>query len=121
MTGSRIRPDLGKPIVIGGPSSEPPVLVTPPHIVGSGAIGTEHHCEAGGWDNDPDFQYQWKKMQAGQPVVLPGATTRVYVPTNQDANKEIFCSVLATNAYGSAIADSNMIAVLPPVGEVKPT
>jgi hypothetical protein len=117
---SHIKLDLGKPVyhlTAPSPQDAPPVVVTAPIITGSGKIGTEHFCEAGTWANDPTYEYQWKKMQAGNPAVLPGATTRVYVPTNQDANKEIFCTVLATNAFGVASSDSNMITVLPPVVE----
>jgi hypothetical protein len=97
------------------PPAGPPTVVDAPYVSGSGVIGEPLSCTKGNWTNEPtDYRYQWKKMQEGNPAVLPDATNPTYAPTAQDANKDVFCTVLATNAAGQAASDSNMITIQPP-------
>jgi hypothetical protein len=93
------------------PSFEPPANIVPPHVEGSGLVGEVLTSSTGDWTNADNYKFQWKKMESGQPIVLPGATTHTYTPTMQDNNKGVFCMVLATNAFGQAIADSNIVSV----------
>jgi hypothetical protein len=97
--------------------TEPPAVVDAPYCSGSGVIGEPLTVTMGNWQNEPtEYAYLWKKMQEGNPVALPGATEPIYAPTNQDANQDVFCTVMATNSAGSAAADSNMVTVKPPTG-----
>ena len=93
------------------PVSEPPENVAPPHVEGSGLVGEALTSTTGDWANEPTYRYQWKKMEGGNPAVLPDATTDTYTPTMQDNNKDVYCMVLATNAIGQATADSNVVTV----------
>ena len=78
-------------------------------------MGNWENMESSGWGEDGGYRYQWKMMQAGNPAVIPEATANTYTPNNQNANKDLFCTVMATNSLGYALADSNSVTVQPPV------
>lgn len=101
-------------VLFDADATSPPVVVDTPYATGSGVVGEPLSCTMGNWRNEPtEYGYQWKTMQAGDPAPLPGATSPTYAPAEEDAGKDVFCAVLATNAAGSASADSNTITVLP--------
>lgn len=100
----------GIAVYAGSIATEPPINVDAPYVSGSGIVGEPLTCTMGNWENKPNsYAYLWKKWQAGSVVALPGAYEATYVPTNQDDNKDVFCTVLATNEVGEAIADSNTV------------
>ena len=90
----------------GGPP--PPVNTVAPVITGSN-VGAASTCTTGTWNGSPtSYTYQWK-VNGGN---IGGATNSSYTPVAGDAGKTLSCAVTATNAGGSATAQSNGIVVV---------
>jgi hypothetical protein len=94
------------------PVVNPPVVVDAPYCGGSGTVGESLTCTMGNWENMQDephsYAYQWK----ADGTEISGATVSSYAPTVDDVDKDVHCTVTATNAAGSASSDSNAVAVV---------
>lgn len=89
-----------------GPPAAPANL-SPPAISGAATVGATASCSPGTWSASPapSISYQWKR--GGSPI--PGATSSAYVLQADDAGAEVTCAVTASNASGSASAESNAV------------
>jgi predicted secreted protein len=83
-----------------------PVNSVKPAISGVGQVGQTLTAFAGQWSGAPTFTYQWKN----EGVAIGGATNRTYVLAAGDVGDTISIAVTATNAAGSATADSAGLA-----------
>lgn len=83
-----------------------PVNSVAPVASGTVTIGGSLSCTTGTWSGSPTYAYQWRR--AG--VNIGGATASSYTPVATDIGRAIDCVVTATNAGGSASADSNDLA-----------
>ena len=114
-TGGGNLPAVGA--TIGGPSL-PALLKRPagtgiPTIEGDAAPGASLSCSQGTWAPDllaanlyrvpQSFSFQWRRDGAD----IAGATSSTYTVTATDAGHELTCVVTATNAAGSASAESS--------------
>lgn len=102
--------DFGAPGTQGGGGL---VLVAPVNTVapvasGTVTIGGSLSTTNGTWTGTPapTFTYQWRR----DGVSIGGATASSYTPVAADIGPAIDCLVTATNAAGSASADSNNLA-----------
>lgn len=97
---------------------QPPQPITPanviaPIVTGSGSVGATLSCGTGSWQNAPTgFTYQWKKIQGGSTIIFTGQTSSTYVPPSTERGHDVFCTVTASNAAGSASADSNHVTIV---------
>lgn len=86
-----------------GTVPQPPGLSVAPVISGTTQSGQTLTVSNGTWFNNPTaFTYKW--FRAGS--VISGATNQTYVLSNQDKGDMIVAQVTATNANGTAIAQS---------------
>jgi len=86
-----------------------PVNTAPPKISGTAQVGKTLTASDGTWSNNPtSFTYQWLRCNGGGNSCAPitGATLKTYVLTAADENQTIRVRVTATNADGSASAQS---------------
>lgn len=87
----------------GGPTASPPVNTVLPAITGTARAGETLSCSTGTWTNAPTgYAYQWKAGGAD----IDGATASTYELTSGEIGAVITCTVMATNAGGSAGATS---------------
>lgn len=88
------------------PANTAPPAISPP----APAVGTQLTCSPGAWSNAPtSFAYSWRR---GSTVVGTGPS---YTPPLGDANRDLACRVVATNAGGDGLpADSAPVRVSPP-------
>ncbi|HEX5202577.1 MAG TPA: hypothetical protein VFW27_21810, partial [Actinoplanes sp.] len=86
-----------------------PSAVTAPSLAGSGKIGAEVVADPGTWTGfpAPTFAFQWRR--GGQDI--GGATAAAYVPVEADDRANLTCRVTASNAAGSADAETAALAV----------
>lgn len=78
----------------------PPVVVTAPHVDGSGgtAAGDTLECTMGNWENEPtSYAYQWLRNGATR----PSSTTNAVIIAAADAGTILSCRVTASNAAGA--------------------
>ena len=88
-----------------------PVNGTPPSIPTSGVDGDTVACDPGVWTGgSPTFTYTWLRDSAS----IAGATAGSYTLTSADVGRSIVCRVTATNASGTASADSNALVPTAP-------
>lgn len=98
-------------------ASEPtpaPVNQTAPSIPTSATEGDALSCSTGTWSGSPSFAYQW--LRDGTAI----ATSQQYTVMSADVGHSLTCRVTATNAGGSASANSNAVtpkAKQPPITE----
>ncbi len=92
----------------------PPVNTAPPMITGTAQDGQTLTATDGTWTGSPTFASQWLRCDtAGANCVpIPGATSSTYVVTTADVGSTLVVSVTATNAAGSATAQSLPTAVV---------
>jgi len=77
-----------------------------PAITGTAQTGQTLTCSNGTWTNTPtSYTRQWKRNGTN----ISGATSSTYVLQGADEGQSIKCTVTATNASGSASADSNTV------------
>jgi hypothetical protein len=95
-----------------------PALVTGPSISGDATVGSTLTADPGSW-SDPaaTFTYAWLRCHgngSGSCSTINGADGTTYVLTADDAGFNIAVAVTATNAGGSATADSNLVGPVAP-------
>jgi hypothetical protein len=90
----------------GAPSGSAPTNSVAPVASGTVATGSKLSVTNGTWANTPtSYTYQWFANGAA----LAGQTGNTYAVTSGTSSANIFCEVTASNAYGSAPADSNTL------------
>lgn len=90
-----------------GPGSAAPVNTAVPLIVGDGTVDSVLTCSTGTWTGAPTITYtkQWKR----DGVAI--ATTTTYTVVADDVGTTITCTVMATNALGTASATAVGLAI----------
>ena len=94
-----------------------PVNTTPPLVAGTPQVGQTLTTTNGTWSNSPtSFAYQWLRCNAGGNACVPVAngTARTYTLVGADAGRTMRARVTATNADGSASAQSEPTAPVAP-------
>jgi hypothetical protein len=117
---------LGAPGSGGTPP--PPQSTSPPTISGTAAEGQTLTASTGSWTNTPtSYAYRWRRCDAGGGACadVAGAQAAQYTPTGADVGATLRVRVTATNAGGSAFADSAPTAVVtaqsqPPAANLAP-
>jgi hypothetical protein len=94
-----------------------PVNTTPPTITGTPQVGQTLTAGNGTWTNSPtSFAYQWLRCNAGgnSCVSVANGTQKTYTLVGADATRTMRVRVTATNADGSASAQSDQTTVVAP-------
>ena len=88
-----------------------PVNTTAPAVTGTTTVGQTLTTTNGTWTGvpSPTFTYQWFRSPS---TSISGATSSTYTLTAADAGNTIYCRVTATNAAGSASANSNTTSAI---------
>ena len=85
----------------------PPVNIIPPDASGIPYIDGTVSTTRGAWTENPtSYTYQWFRAPS---TVISGATSMNYTCQAGDLGETLFCRVTATNSFGSADADSDVI------------
>jgi hypothetical protein len=95
----------------------PPANTAPPTISGTPTVGQTLTASNGTWTNNPTtFAYQWLRCNAGgnSCANVANGTQRTYTLVGADAGRTIRVRVTATNADGSASAQSDQTTVVAP-------
>ena len=81
-----------------------PAATVEPGLAGSGKVGAEIRVEPGSWSGKPapTLALQWRRDGAD----IAGATAAAYVPVAADDRARLTCRVTATNAAGTAAAET---------------
>jgi hypothetical protein len=87
----------------------PPTSAGPPGVSGAGRIGQTLTCSSGAWSGTAPLSvnYRWTRDQAA----IAGANGPKHVLVAADAGHTIRCVVSATNAAGTASAQSSAVAI----------
>ena len=96
-------------VVTVTPPPSAPVNTTAPTVSGTAQAGNALTSSTGSWTNAPtNYQYQWQDCNASGTGCsdISGATSASYTVTSNDVGDTIRSVVTATNAGGSAAADS---------------
>jgi acetyl esterase/lipase len=93
-----------------------PANTVAPVASGTPGVGNTLSVTNGTWTNSPSsFSYQWLQDDGINPLIqIPGAVSSTYVQQSTDVAYSLRCTVTATNASGSASADSNDVGPVPP-------
>lgn len=94
-------------------NGQAPVKITAPALSSTTAAeGFTLSVSNGTWSNTPlSYSYQWVRCGGGEMrtcTPISGATNQSYTPTSNDRLQELYAIVTATNATGSAAAESNI-------------
>jgi hypothetical protein len=95
----------------------PPANTAPPTISGTPQVGQTLTANNGTWSNTPtSFAYQWLRCNAGGGacVSVANGTQQTYTLVGADAGRTMRVRVTATNADGSASAQSEQTTVVAP-------
>ena len=95
----------------------PPANTAPPVISGTPQVGQTLATTNGTWSNEPSsFAYQWQRCNLGgnNCVNVANGTQRTYTLVGADAGRTIRVRVTATNADGSANAESEPTETITP-------
>jgi hypothetical protein len=98
-------------------TAAPPVNTAPPTITGTAQVGQTLTAGNGTWSNTPtSFAYQWVRCNAGgnSCVNVANGTQRTYTLVGADSANTMRVRVTATNADGSASAESAQTAAVAP-------
>jgi hypothetical protein len=98
-------------------SAVAPVNTAPPTISGTATVGETLTANNGTWSNSPTtFGYQWLRCNGGGNacVNVANGTQKTYTLVGADAGHTMRVRVTATNADGSATAESNQTAAVAP-------
>jgi hypothetical protein len=96
-------------------SSAAPVNTVPPTISGTPTVGQTLTASNGTWTNNPtSYAYQWLRCNGGgnKCASIANATQQTYTLVAADAGQTMRVRVTATNADGSASAQSNQTAAV---------
>jgi len=96
-------------------TAAPPANTTPPSVSGTAQQGSTLTTSNGEWQNTPSsFAYQWQRCNASGSSCanIPNADAKTYVAVGADVGHTLRARVTATNADGSASADSAATAVV---------
>lgn len=96
-------------------ATSPPSNTTPPSISGTPAVGQTLTASNGAWSGTPtSYAYQWLRCTSagGSCVSVSGATSKTYKLVTADAGHAMRVRVTATNAGGSASAESAETSVV---------
>jgi len=94
-----------------------PVNTAPPTISGTPTVGQTLTASNGTWSNSPtSFAYQWLRCNGGgnNCASVANGTQQTYTLVGADAGHTMRVRVTATNADGSASAQSQQTAVVAP-------
>ena len=94
-----------------------PVNTAPPTITGTPQVGQTLTAGNGTWTNSPtSFAYQWLRCNAGgnSCASVANGTQKTYTLVGADAGRTMRVRVTATNADGSASAQSDQTTVVAP-------
>ena len=94
-----------------------PVNTALPTISGTAQVGQTLTAGNGTWTNSPtSFAYQWLRCNAGGNACasVANGTLKTYTLVGADASRTMRVRVTATNADGSASAESDQTAVVAP-------
>jgi len=94
-----------------------PVNTAPPTISGTPQVGQTLTASNGTWTNSPtSFAYQWLRCNGGGNACanVANGTQKTYTVVGADAGRTLRVRVTATNADGSASAESNQTTVVAP-------
>src|SRR5260221_1026106 len=109
---------------LAGAAGTPPKNTALPTITGTAEQGQTLTGHAGKWTGDQpiSFKWRWKRCNAfGQKCAnISGATTQAYVVKNVDVGTKLRLNVTATNGAGSAVAESDLTALVQPKGSTPP-
>ena len=98
----------------------PPLLSTPPTIVGFPAAGQLLAAVPGTWEGGKPitFAYQWRRCDAAGAncVAITGATGESYRPVTDDVGHALKVFVTSTSAGGTANATTDPTAAVAPAG-----
>lgn len=96
-----------RPVVAPAPSN-----TVAPVATGTVLVSQTLSVTNGTWTNIPtSYSYQWQRDSAGNGIYsnIGGATSNTYVLLTADTGNQVRCVVTATNASGSASANSNAL------------
>lgn len=85
-----------------------PEPTTPPSLSGAGLVGAPLAVDPGDWKNEPSITLQWLKDAAP----IAGATGIEFVPGDAEDGARIACRATATNAVGTAAAETPAVTVV---------
>jgi hypothetical protein len=105
-------------VLAGVASAAAPVNTAPPTISGTTTVGQTLAASNGTWSNSPtSFAYQWLRCNGGgnNCAAVANGTQQTYTLVGADAGHTLRVRVTATNADGSASAQSAQTAVVAPL------
>jgi GH25 family lysozyme M1 (1,4-beta-N-acetylmuramidase) len=98
----------------------PPILSTPPTIVGPPSAGQLLAAVPGTWEGGKPlvFTYQWRRCDAAGAdcAAITGATAESYRPVTADVGHALKVVVTSTSAAGTATATTDPTAAVSPAG-----
>ena len=103
--------------VASGAIAAAPANTAPPTITGTPQVGQTLTANNGTWTNSPtSFAYQWLRCNPGGNACanVANGTQKTYTLVGADAGRTIRVRVTATNADGSASAESAQTAPITP-------
>ena len=123
--GTATKPSAATAVVTG---ATPPQNTSVPHVTGSATVGSTFTGANGTWTGTApiSFAYQWRRCNTSGASCanISGATSSQYTLTNADVSHALRFQVTATNAGGSAEAQSIPTTVVTrtgPTASVAPT
>jgi hypothetical protein len=105
-------------VLAGVASAAAPVNTAPPTTSGTTTVGQTLTASNGTWSNSPtSFAYQWLRCNGGgnNCAAVANGTQQTYTLVGADAGHTLRVRVTATNADGSASAQSAQTAVVAPL------
>jgi hypothetical protein len=94
---------------------EAPAHIAPPSSSGpldlGGAGGQALSCDSGAWEGSPSFAYQWYRN--GAPIAGAEATEYAVQSADLTTPSTFQCEAIATNAGGTVVATSDVLATDP--------
>ena len=90
-----------------------------PTIAGTPKVGSSLTCLSGTWTGNPTYAYSWNR----DGIAIAGATSPSYTVQVADATDKLSCTLVATNAIGSATATTAAVSIpaVPPTSTAPPT
>ena len=101
----------------GAATQVAPVNTTPPTVTGTAKVGQTLTAGDGTWSNTPtSYAYQWLRCNGGgnSCVNVANGTQKTYTLVGVDSGNTMRVRVTATNADGSASAQSDQTAAVEP-------